>query len=74
MSDPSSINNHMSDPIGQALTSDMLYGLKPSAPKSRFYRINVSPLNKATFVALDQVIIELPTGRKNTWLDQSQSY
>jgi hypothetical protein len=70
MSDPSSINL----PIGQALTSDMLYGLKPSAPKSRFYRINVSPLNKSTFVALDQVIIELPTGRKNTWLDQSQSY
>ena len=70
MSDPNAIQI----PIGQALTSDMLLGLKPSAPKSRSYRINVAPLNKSTFTPLDQIIIELPTGRKGTWLDQSQSY
>ena len=70
MSDPNAIQI----PIGQALTSDMLLGLKPSAPKSRSYRINVAPLNKSVFVGGDQIIIELPTGRKGTWLDQSQSY
>jgi hypothetical protein len=70
MSDPSAIQI----PVGQALTSDMLLGLKPSAPKSRSYRLNVAPLNKAVFAPGDQIIIELPTGRKGTWLDQSQSY
>eukprot|EP01041_Mallomonas_annulata_P015937 gene15937-33554_t len=70
MSDPSAIQI----PIGTALTSDMLLGLKPSAPKSRSYRINIAPLNKSVFSPSDQIIIELPTGRKGTWLDQSQSY
>lgn len=65
MSEPSAINL----PLGQALTSDMLYGLKPSAPKSRSYRISVAPLNKSVFSPLDQIIIELPTGRKNTYLE-----
>lgn len=70
MSDPSAIQL----PVDQALTSDMLLGLKPSAPKSRSYRISVPPLNKNQFVPGDQVIFELPTGRRGTWLDQSQSY
>ena len=70
MSDPSAIQL----PVNQALTSDMLLGLKPSAPKSRSYRISVPPLNKNVFAPGDQVIFELPTGRKGTWLDQSQSY
>jgi hypothetical protein len=70
MSDPSAIQL----PVSQALTSDMLLGLKPSAPKSRSYRISVPPLNKNVFAPGDQMIFELPTGRKGTWLDQSQSY
>jgi len=70
MSEPSSMNMN----LPQALTSDMLLGLKPSAPKSRSYRLSVAPMNKSVFSGGDQVIIELPTGRKGTWLDQSQSY
>lgn len=70
MSDPSAIQI----PISTAVSSDLLLGLKPSAPKSRSYRISVAPMNKSTFTGGDQIIIELPTGRKNTWLDQSQSY
>ena len=70
MSDPSAIQL----PVNQALTSDMLLGLKPSAPKSRSYRISVAPLNKNVFQPGDQVIFELPTGRRGTWLDQTQSY
>jgi hypothetical protein len=70
MSDPSQI--HL--PIHQALTSDMMLGLKPSAPKSRSYRLSVAPINKSTFQGGDQMIFELPTGRRGTWLDQSQTY
>ena len=70
MSDPSQINL----PIHTALTSDMMLGLKPSAPKSRSYRLSVAPINKSTFAPADQMIFELPTGRRGTWLDQSQSY
>lgn len=70
MSDPSAINI----PVHTALTSDIQYGLKPSAPKSRSYRISVAPLNKSSFVGGDQIILELPTGRKGTYFDQSQSF
>ena len=70
MSDPSAIQL----PVSQALTSDMLLGLKPAAPKCRSYRLNVAPLNKSTFTGSDQMIFEIPCGRKGTWLDQSQSY
>lgn len=70
MSDSSQINI----PNSIALTSDVMYTLKPSAPRSRAYRLSVAPLNKNTFIAGDQCIIEIPTGRKNTYYDPSQSY
>ncbi len=70
MSDPSAILL----PVHQALTSDMMLGLKPSAPKSRSYRISVPPLNASLFQPGQQMIFELPTGRRGTWLDQSQSF
>ena len=61
-------------PLGKSLTSDMMYGLKPSAPKSRSYRMNIPAMNKSTFVGGDQVIFEIPSGRRGTYLDQSQCY
>ena len=70
MSDPNAILL----PVHTALTSQMMLGLLPSAPRSRSYRINVAPLNGSTFAPSSQIIFELPTGRKGTWLDQSQSY
>jgi hypothetical protein len=70
MSDASQINV----PINTALTSDMMLGLKPAAPRSRSYRLSVAPLNKSTFSGNEQIVFELPTGRKGTWLDQSQTY
>ena len=70
MSDPNAILL----PIHQALTSDMLLGLKPSAPKSRSYRISCAPMNGSVFQGNGQMIFELPTGRRGTWMDQSQSY
>lgn len=70
MSDSSSLNI----PLHTALTGDMQLGLKPSAPRSRSYRLSVAPLNKSVFAPADQMIFEIPTSRKGTWLDQSQSY
>ena len=70
MSDPSAIQI----PVQTGISSDLLLGLKPSAPKSRSYRISIAPMNKAIFVGQDAIIIELPVSRKGTWLDQSQSY
>lgn len=70
MSDPSQIINN-----SIALTSDLQYTLKPSAPKSRSYRLSVPALNKSTFQANDSMIFEIPVGRgRNVYLDQSQSY
>ena len=70
MTDPSAINI----PTHQALSSDMLLGLKPSCPKSRVFRMNVPALNKSLFSPLDQMIFEIPCGRKGQWLDPSQTY
>jgi hypothetical protein len=74
MSDPSLNNTLFNLPIDQAVTSDMMLGLKPGAPRSRSYRISQAPLNASTFAPGSQCSVELPTGRKGTWLDQSQSY
>ena len=70
MSDPSALNI----PTNQALTSDMLYGLKPSAPKSRSYRLNISPINMSVFSPGTQIIFEVPSGRAGTYLDNSETY
>ena len=61
-------------PVNTALTSDLLYGLKPAAPKSRSYRLNIAPLNKSVFQPLDQMIFEIPTGRQGTYLDNSETF
>ena len=62
------IQNHV------ALTSDMNLGLKPSAPRSRAYRVNIAPNNKQVFGSTDVIYIDIPTSRPNTWYDPSQSY
>ena len=71
MSDSSSLGN-----IGahQALTGDMMLGLKPSAPRSRSYRVSIAPNNKQIFGPTDCIYIDIPTSRPNTWYDPAQSY
>ena len=70
MSDSSSLNL----PVSTGMSSDFLLGLKTAAPKSKSNRISISPLNKSVFRGGDQIILEIPTGRRGTWLDQSQSF
>ena len=68
------IHNNIDFSMQTAVTSDMNLGLKPSAPRSRSYRLSIAPLNKSVFTQQDQMIFEIPTSRKGTWLDQSQTY
>ena len=71
MSDSSSLGNLAAH---QALTGDMMLGLKPSAPKSRSYRVSITPNNKQVFGGTDCIYIDIPTSRPNTWYDPAQSY
>jgi hypothetical protein len=56
------------------LTSDCQFNLKPSAVRSRSYRASIAPTNKSTFNPGDTCIMYIPGGRKNTYLDATQSY
>ena len=64
----------MQIPTHTALSDTFVLGLKPATPAMRSYRQNIAPQNKATFVGGDQVIFEIPTGKRNTFLDQTQTY
>ena len=57
-----------------AVTSDLDYRLKPSAPRSRSYRASILPSNKNSFSPTDTAIFYIPGGRRNTYLDCTQSY
>ena len=70
MSDPSSLNL----PNQIALTSDLMYTLKPSGGRSRNYRASILPTNKSSFSASDTAIVYVPGGRRGTYLDVGQSY
>ena len=61
-------------PNNLAVTSDLDFRLKPSAPRSRSYRASILPTNKNTFNPTDTAIMYIPGGRRNTYLDCSQSY
>ena len=67
-------NSGLNIGVAQALTGDMMLGLKPSAPRSRAYRVSIAPNNKQIFGPTDTIYIDIPTSRPNTWYDPSQSY
>jgi hypothetical protein len=56
------------------VTSDCLFNLKTSAGRSRSYRASLAPVNKSSFSSGDTMIFYLPGGRRNTYLDPTQSY
>jgi len=58
-----------------AVTSDCLYNLKPSASRCRSYRASLAPINGgASFSPSTQIIFMIPGGRRNTFLDTTQTY
>jgi len=61
-------------PNNLAVTSDLDYRLKPSAPRSRTYRASILPSNKNSFNPTDTAIFYIPGGRRSTYLDCTQSY
>jgi len=61
-------------PNSVGISSDCQYTLKPSAVRSRAYRASIAPTNKSTFIAGDTCISYIPGGRRNSYLDTTQSY
>jgi hypothetical protein len=62
-------------PNAQAVPTEMGYGLKPSMVASRSYYTVVSPQSNSTNIQPGSTITHrIPCGRKNTFLDPSQSF
>ena len=61
-------------PNQTAVTSDCMFNLKPSAVRARSYRASIPSSNKSTFNPSDVAIFYIPAGRRNTYLDPTQSY
>ena len=58
-----------------SVTSDMLYTLKNSSGTSRRYRASIPCSNFSTNIApSSNMIFQIPCGRKNTYLDGTNSY
>jgi len=57
-----------------AVTSDCLFNLKPSASRCRSYRASLPPINQSQFAPGTQMIFMIPGGRRNTYLDNTQTY
>lgn len=58
----------------QGVSDDILYNLKPSSARGRSYRASIPAQNKSTFNPGDTVILSVPCGRRNSYLDTQQSY
>jgi len=69
MSDSSSL---IPNQVG--LPSDCNYNLKPSGVRARQYRASILPTNKSQFNPTDLCVMYIPGGRRNTYLDTTQSY
>ena len=56
------------------VSDDCKYVMKSSSARARSYRASIAPTNKSTFAPQDQMIFYIPGGRRNTYLDCTQSY
>lgn len=61
-------------PNNVGITSDLNFSLKPSAVRSRSYKASILPSNGQTQACGNQSIFMIPGGRKNSYLDTTQSY
>ena len=61
-------------PNTQAVSSDCLYNLKASSVRARSYRAAIPPSNSQTFSGSQTAIFYIPCGRKNTFMDPTQTY
>ncbi len=58
----------------QGISSDVAYSLKHSSCRGRSMRASILPTNAMTFAPGSQAIMYIPGGRKNTYLDTTQTY
>ena len=61
-------------PNEHAVSSDCLFSLKKSSVAGKMYRCSVPSTNGTTFTQQQTVILYVPAGRRNTFLDPSQTY
>jgi len=61
-------------PNTQAVSSDCLYNLKASSVRARSYRASIPPSNSQTFTGAQTAIFYIPCGRKNSFIDPTQTY
>ena len=57
-----------------AFSSVVKYELKPTAVNSRAYTSNINPSNGTSFTAGDVIRIDIPTGRRGTYLVNPMGY
>ena len=69
MSDSSSLL-----PNREALPDDCNFTLKPSGVRARSYRSSILPTNGTAFGAGGLAVLYVPGGRRNTYLDTTQTY
>jgi hypothetical protein len=58
----------------QGVSDDCLFNLKPSSVRGRSYRASIPAQNAQTFAAGSTIIVSVPCGRRNSYLDTQQSY
>jgi len=61
-------------PNSAAVSSDCLFNLKSSSVRTRTFRASIHSSNKSLFAPNDMAIFYIPGGRKNCYLDPSQTY
>ena len=61
-------------PNSVAVSSDCLFNLKPSSVRARTMRCSIPSSNRSVFSPGDLAIFYIPGGRRNTYLDPTQTY
>ena len=56
------------------VSDQVLYNLKPSAARSRSYKVVLQPINASSFQPSSQIIFQIPAGRRGTYLDPTASF
>lgn len=57
-----------------SLSDSLVYAPKPSAVSGQKYRQSVPSYNKSSFVPSETIMLNIPCGRKNQFLNQRMSY
>ena len=61
-------------PNSMGVSDDCLFNLKPSSVRGRSYRASIPAQNAQTFAAGSTIIVSVPSGRRNSYLDTKSSY